>query len=702
MGYAELKELGIEDSEIRDTFWESNSEAIGNIKGLDVSDDELFSIIKEKTGMSDEVLFGTKETTTEEPVIDLGLSDNKYLTEDIIADTIEPQDVTATQPSLEKIQYNIETSKEREAMVQSFVSGAKKLPIGISVMAQDFSNWVMDFDDEFDKEDYYTSAKQWAIENQEAIEKYNKTAGFKKDDILTPDLFGQITAELFTLPAGGLKAIKGIKWLKNLKTTTQAALVEGAVATVTAKGEAKEYGEAVTSGVFSALGTKVGGELLTGVAKIIGDPAIVKNLWSGKASDKQALDYLVKASGETEGKVNEFYSLFAEATGKNFDELTPVDKMQAIVKNSEAGSKFKTEAEYYGEDVLAKTHFFEQQVQELFDVELKGADIPAKKLDDFLQGASENYGKIKDTIIDNFDTDIFIPKKGLDSIVKALRNASTNQNNVTIDRVIGQLEGGTDTPLGIEELMNLKKDMNSLNLSGVKGWKAGEVGSYIDNLVDAHFMKAGKKEGKLATKLWKQANVRYAQKKAIEEGDNWLTTLIQKKGSEDITTDDFANSVLKQDERGAAKFNQLKEFIGEDGTAEVEKQIIKNIFEKKEGLNSSLEYIQGFDFVTAEGKQLRDELIRLEGVIPKKDSIKLLQSFIGTKDVGSVGWSDNLIAKFKFSIIGKAYNAILTRLPSATPERAFRTLGDRLKEGVEGIKIDIKKDPSLQKAFSDE
>ena len=614
----------------------------------------------------------------------------------------QSEDATATM-NVDNMMKSVEQGNKNKASIESYRLGMKTLPIGASVLMQDFTNWVQDkADDDFTKEDYNMWATEWAKENQDRIDKLNKTAGFKEDDIFTPDLFGQLTAEFLTLPAGGLKAIKGVKWLKDLRATTQAAIVEGGVATVGALGEGKSYEDAAVSGLMTAGLTKVGGEALVGVLKFIDDPAIIKNIVSGKASDKQTLDYLIRSSGETEQALNGFYSNYAEAVGKNVNELNEVDKMLAIVKNSESGSKFKTEAEYYGEGILAKTNYFENQIKNLFDKELQGASIPADKLNEFLKGASKNYAEIKDTLVGNFDTDIFIPKASLDNMVKALRNASTVQTDSTVNKVISQLQEGVDTPLGIEELLNLKKDINALNLSGVKGFKQDEVRSYIDNLVEAHFNKAGKEEATLANKLWGQANARYAQKKALESGDNWVAELILKKGKEKISTDDFANAVMSQKERGAYSFNQLKDFIGEDATAEVEKQIIKNIFEKEDGLNSSLEYIRGFDFITESGKQLRSELIRLEGVIPKESSIKLLQRFIGSKDVGSVGWSDNLVNKFKYSVIGKTYSAIMTRMPSATPERAFRTLGDRLKKGVGDIKINIKEDPSLQKAFEDE
>jgi len=623
---------------------------------------------------------------------------NNYLTEEKMVDT---KDSTTTMPPRE-MEASIIQTEVNDASIKSYLAGAKTLPIGLSVMAQDFANFVNPFDDEYSKEDYFTAARDWAKDNQDKIKEYNKKAGFKEGDIFTPDMFGQLSAELLTAPMAGLKAIKGIKWLKDMKTTTQAAIAEGGLATVTAIGENKTYSEAGVSGILSATGTKVVGEVLTGVAKIIDDPAMIKNIVTGKASDKQTLAHLTKASGETEDALNGFYQKYAEATSKNFNELTPIDKIQAIVKNSEAGGTFRTEAEYFGEDVLAKTNLFEHKIEELFSRNLKGANIPADKLDSFLRGASKNYGEIQDALISNFDTRVMIPKEGLEGLKIALRNASNNQNSTMITRVLEDLDKGAKEALPLESMFQLKRDLNSLNLVGVQGFKGGKVGDFIEELTNKHFMSKGQEEGTLATKLWKQANTRYSQKKAIENGDNWLTTLIQKKKGQDISNDDFANAINSQTERGAAKFNQLKEFIGEDGTAQVEKQIIKDIFSKKEGLNSSLQYIKGFEFVTEEGKQLRSELIRLEGAIPKESSIKLLQRAIGGKDGGSVGFSDNLISKAKYSVIGKTYNAILTRMPSATQERAFRNLGDVLKDGIGDMKVNIKKDPTLQKAFDDE
>lgn len=571
---------------------------------------------------------------------------------------------------------------------QAFVGGMKRLPLGFLRLGQDAYNEIQKLtqDEELTPEEYATFASDWIGENEQRISQAKQSLGYKEDDIFTPDMFGQVFTDLATLPAAALKGIKGLQWFSKLSFPTQGAISGGAFGTVSALGEGKEYGEATVQGAIEgAIGMGLG---------------FIPN----KSTTFQALDYIKKASGETPAQLKKYEEEYAKAISKDVSKLTDEDRLMAIVNNSELGKRFKVEAEFFDQGTMSKRIFFEEKAKKTIEDAIGEADVnfPVAKLQEYLQDTSNMYADTLSLLNNKFDTEILVPKQRVAGIIEAIEASRDTQNTVVVDRIIRDLVDGTDVPLDMQRLLNMRQDINSLNVKAAKGMPAKQVKSFVKDLVSEHLSK--QPDGDVAISLWEEANKRYSAKKILEDGSNWISELMLKKGNKKLSADDFTKKIMSQPERGSYYFNQIRDVIGEEASGVLERKIVKDVTFNKTNFKDAMEYLKGFEFVTKEGKSLQSELQRIEGAFPDESAISLLSRNLGLK-TNSVGWSDNLVNKAKYSLIGKLWDGITKRMPfneGAEAERAFARLAKVLQKQDIDIKIDIKKDKELAKAFYDE
>lgn len=438
-----------------------------------------------------------------------------------------------------------------------------------------------------------------------------------------------------------------------------------------------------------------GSDIVTGTGELAynayKDPMFVKNILSGTSTDTQSLDYLVKRSGETEDSIASIYSQYSKAKGLDADKLSNADKVKAILANTEVGTRVKLDAEFYGDGVLAKQNTVDEKLRGIFKEQTaKGDyDIPALELKQYLNDSSGLYGSAKDALVKYSNNNIKVNPDSVNELEKSLTKGLYSADNVsTVNNIIKDLRNPDG--LDVEQLLEMKKTLNGLNLTSTKGFKAGTVGDFIDGEVK-------KSLGKDAYHLWEEVNKRYAAKKLIEE-DNEIGQLLIAKADGVYSDKTFGEKILNIEKNGYQKFNMLRDAIGEKEATKVELGMVKSLLDSKMDMAKVIDQVERYGFSTAEGRSLLDNLDKVKGMVSDSDAKGLLAR-VTNKRVGSVGWTDDLVAKLRYSIAGQIWNGIVKRLPSGSDERALDNIGKIIKEDTADITFKINKDELYDSAF---
>lgn len=439
----------------------------------------------------------------------------------------------------------------------------------------------------------------------------------------------------------------------------------------------------------SALGGKVGADGTAGTAKAIGKVSSkgitgAYNTLFGKSTTNEALDYITKRTGETEDSLNSMYQQYANSTKKDIDLLTDEDKINAILSNSRAGTAIKLDAEYYNSGVLAKLNQTEETLRQTFTNLSSDGNLiaPAFKIKEFLEDSSGYYQAAKDALINNFTNTVkFNVQDSLNLKAMLKQSSMSADDQVVVKKVLDTLENSDG--LSIEQLLGMKQDLNALNLTSTKGFKADQVGNLVDDY-------AKKILGEDSMSVWKEVNKRYAAKSILEQDNPVAKKLLSAlEGEENITV--ITRKLLKDENTGFKWFKQLQDAIGDEQAGALEKGLVNSVLtlEDNKSMSEVIKKIKEFDFMTAEGKSLKNELVKVEGLVSNDDAIDLLNKISNTTQ-SSTGWSDSIRAKAKYWLIGKIWNKISTRLPSGTEERRLNKIADIISNkeiDVNGIKV---------------
>ena len=508
-----------------------------------------------------------------------------------------------------------------------------------------------------------------------------KKLGIHSNIPMTRDELAEMVVEL--LPISKLNTIRG------------QALGFGAIEGITTYGETGDAKKAKESATEARVITYAGGKA---IEKLV-PPAFsfIKEVISGKSSPEKSYSFLTKKVGATEKDIQTWNEAYATATGKDISRFTSEDKMLALLNNSENGAILKRQADYFGEDVLAKQAKLEEMFTEMVSKETSAGsyDIPALQLKKYLQDSGSIYGEVEDVLLTHYNNVVKIPSGSIPQLKETLtRSSMTEADNVVIKRILADLDVAAKDGLPVDRLLAMKHDLNSLNLKSTKAYKAGQVGEFIDSQVEAGIGKEG-------YGIWKEVNQRYAAKSLLEK-DNKIAKLLIDYGEGNLNVNVLAKKILGSQQTGYKVFNDIKLALGEKVSSSLEKELIDTAFKTKDNSFEAISKLKDFDFATKEGRGLQGELVRLEGLIPDKAAKELINRSLGLKSADSVGWSDNLVSKAKYYGMGKLWNGIIKRLPSGGEQRAFEAVGDVLKKEGFKAKIDYAKDTKFQEWFLEE
>lgn len=577
-------------------------------------------------------------------------------------------------------QITPEVMKQNEQVLR----GMAKLPLGLGKMAE-FGYNQLPFED----------AKLFSNlvkENESAIKQYALDNGLSEKDISPSDV-GKFFVETmpFTKVAGIIKS----------------SIAFGFKSGVAEYGSDKTGIESASTGaenaLISAIGLKVGKEFITAIANPM---AAIKGI-SGKTTDDRVLSYVIGRTGETEKEINNIYSSYATGIQKDVSELTSADKTMALLNNTKAGSRIKLDAEYYQKGGLPKLNELEEAARDMFK------DTPTKdtfantagRLKYYLEGSSSLYSDAKDTLTKYIKGKTVFDEKVISNIEKRLNlGIRTESDTALVNTILSDLRNPEG--LDIEQLLALKSKLNDSSASGSKAFKEGTVGDYLDAQIK-------KKIGDDAYVVWKDVEKRYASKKLLEgfnknkdkphsKGYNDFAISLLKWNDREIETSVLAKQILNADETGYKYFNQLKDAVGPEAMADFEKNIVKELISDKSiSFKDAISNIKDFGFSTVEGNSIKTHLLNLEGMLPEIDARSLL-SQVYTRSNKMAVLTDSLLARVKYNIMGRAWEAIQKRLPSGSDERALSTIGDILKDQKFQQELKIGSDKTYQEALAAE
>ena len=200
---------------------------------------------------------------------------------------------------------------------------------------------------------------------------------------------------------------------------------------------------------------------------------------------------------------------------------------------------------------------------------------------------------------------------------------------------------------------------------------------------------------------WKKVNTDYAKMSSIyNKFGPEIEAVNRGEMSPDVLIKKIANS---KESLNANTFKNLEFLVGKDKMPELEKAIVKQYYNptgvNKATWNYVYNKIKDKAFITPEGKQLQKDFENLAKAFKVDD---ILKSLTGKARQESVGWSDDLISKAKFSIIGKIWNWLTKKLPTENARymRKMDTLAKILKQ--ESVPLPKLIDEGLKEAFTKE
>lgn len=596
--------------------------------------------------------------------------------------------------------------------IQAPIAGARRLTLGGAVLAENTINYLRGAF----RLELKDTEKQAMMQNEDFIRQALIKSGYRQEydelnllkskefqakyqDKTPEEMWFYASKEIndklpFINPAtvGELAITAPALATKFMATST------GVSAFLTELGKGSSGGEATATGVATAIGAKT----LDALAFIIKDKKALTNIFTGKATVGQTYDYLISKTGSTEKQISEYNDAYAKAVGKDINQLTTMDKIDAILQNSPVGDKYKASAEFWGDDVINKMIKDEEIIAEKIDQKLIGGEISRTDFLEAGKSAKNLYKQTEQLITSKFDVgNVVLNRTKVDSLISVLDNLTAIQTKVDINAIKNNLIKYSENPTSLENLITLKKDINSIDVKGVNIVQSDMLKKFVDNSIDEIMKK--NPDYKLGKTLWEDANKQYAIMKIAEDPQNPMGQLLKSFGEKRISAQDIASRMLSIGDRGAANFNEIHALLGEEASAKLEKAVIREALKGKKNMSQAFDYIQGFEFASQEGMDFVKEVKRLKGIVPDKEATHILNSFTAGEYRSEVGWSDDLVAKMKIKIVQKIWSGLMSRLPEAEGERAFRTLADVIKKtDYNNVKIDVKSDPELQQLFLDE
>ena len=165
------------------------------------------------------------------------------------------------------------------------------------------------------------------------------------------------------------------------------------------------------------------------------------------------------------------------------------------------------------------------------------------------------------------------------------------------------------------------------------------------------------------------------------------------------------NKLVTDEGKGYKTFNDIRNFIGEESAARLEKGIIKEVFDNPDTtIEKAIKELTNFDFATTEGRSILASIKKASDGLINARTVERGRTLLKPFEVGKVsaGWSDNVISKAKYEIVGRAYSAIRRRGIKASPERVLARVADVIDRNKNNIVLDKRTNEVFDKYLKEE
>lgn len=477
--------------------------------------------------------------------------------------------------------------------------------------------------------------KEESDENLEVIKILNEAIrATDGDDIFTMANLGKMAPSLATLPVAYASKI-------------MAFLIEGALATGEARGEGMDKWESRGMGVL------VGG-LTAGTMKAID--------YLTKDSAEKVYKYVIDMNNITEETANTYFSKWSKIM--NADD-TFANRTKAIIdKLGDKGANTKVEAAagdpLATKQIEASIKERREAVQSLADG-ADGVEYTSESVEEASGVIKENYSRVKDFVSKNeVDMHLDIPD-ALDEATmgdtKALKVIFNNPHLTTKDLV--------DAMPHINSLLRKTKGATKHQWSVIKDRIEGGL---KNNLSSKDFS------------MWKEANKDYAKMAKVTNSKIGKIMDLVRQG--DMEPQE-AMKKIKTMSGGKSLFKDLSFMIGTEKTEAFEKAILKEAMGKNSEFVDWAHLARNMDskgFVTETGKNIKKVVDQMADSFITDDAIQEIYF----RDKGLVaGMSDDIMAKIRYSIVGKTFTSLVKRIPfNETSKHMLRMdqLADILKQ----------------------
>ena len=514
-----------------------------------------------------------------------------------------PEDVAATMTQPE-LQASIAQGEQSATLSK----GTKATGLGVLQMGYDVANIIG------------ADVTKLSDENKAQITQINKEISDveakygTKGDFFTPANVGRLLPSVATLPLAVESKMAGF-------------FLEGSIAYAESRGEDKTITNSLVNGLIAG-GVTAG--LMKGI-EMISTPAATK-----------VYQYVKEHNNITDKAADDIFNNWAKVMDAPD---TPANRTKAIVDSlGDKGAEIKREAAAGSpsavKEIEGEIKARRDAVKDLTEGRAK-VEHTAEAIDEASNIVKQNYANVKAKIVDK-PTDLRL------EIPDALDEATTGDASA-LKGIFGKEE------LTVNDLVDSMPHLNSL-LRKTKG-TTNHKWSIIKDEVETSLQKSLSKE---EFSLWKEANSDYA--KMANVVNSKIGKIITQVQANKITPE-LAMKQIKTASGGKDLFTDIEFMIGREKTAAFEKAILREAMGKNSEFVDWAHIARNLDskgFITEEGKNLKKVVDDIAGSFMTDDAIQAIMF----KNQGlSAGMSDDLLAKVRYSVVGKMFTGLVKRLP---------------------------------------
>lgn len=511
---------------------------------------------------------------------------------------------------------------------KDFTTGVKSTLLGFGQLGFDAAD-LIGFD-----------VSELSEKNKAAITELNSR--IKDKDFFSSGNLGKIAPTLATLP---------VAYASKMVAFT----VEGLIG----------YSEARGSGA-GVVGSLLGGLIAGG-----GTAAVMKGFELLGARGSTVLDELTKEFNLAPEQLDEIYTNFAKATGKEANKLTNYDKAVSILaQGDKKGAEYMTLAAKADVDAKAALDDLSKSRGQAVESEIGGnkVDSAIKPIQEQKAFAEGRYNEVKAIATE------MGPEKVQAPLDKFLENV-TDDFIATLPKKVKTIleKGGTETTM--VDLFEIREALNGqvvkIRKANKKEMQTIDAQEFIDTIITNNMPENFKP-------LWeasaKELAISYAMRGGNKRADanNIFGSLLTDAGKpidqRTMTYADMLDKIAKSS-GGGKEMNEFLQAIGSDNMAKFEKGLVGEIYQSGDvALDKVIKQLEHVEMTTPDGMRLKSNLKALDKAFSSDDFYQMAEAAWKTNTQDGSAITANLLSKVKYTVAGQLWTKIFRKWVPFTQE----------------------------------